>query len=594
MYEIDILDSVVSQPTQSPSKRRAYPIRGKLAVFVATGLAAIVCFLHASTGAVQPFYVDEMFYDRYAMELAQWFISSEPVKFSYVHPSGYSLVLAFVYGIYYLVGKLVGQFPDLGSFLVHFGTQRGDFIFLARLVSGAFAVASVPLLYALARRLFNERAAILSSFAFVVSYPVVFYAHTAANITMLMFLTAAAMYFIVRISQEESLKNYLLAGMFIGIAVGTKYYPLLLTLPLLLAHLQRAGWKNGWRHPPDLQKLLLAGLAVVVCAVIAFPLPLFAFDQWSYFIKDTFSYYTGGNVFRNAYKLLWGSVPHYAETASEPSPWWSNSLRSWSETTLLWIAAGSVYAAFRFRHQFFLLASPFVVMFLAQAVRGGLGLGVRQLYFAVPLLIVLASGAFVHLVENLTLSSSWKRAVLLLGSVAVLAQPAVWTASFLSLLANPTTVELGRTWLTQNVPRGSVLLCDGSAAPFGETENWWRARNRKTFTLGEFDERVHGARSRVAPFKVLSMKWKNASEDVAAARSVGSPVYVVTTDYFFSHYWHPETLDAWGNMRLGSAERMRRYVSDIALRLEPLHVIKPREAHAFGPTITIARLTRLD
>ncbi len=565
---------------------------GKVGMLAATCLAGVLCFLHASAGAVQSFYVDEMFYDRYAMELAQWFISSVPVKFSYVHPSGYSLVLAFVFGVYYLVGHIIGQFPDLASFLVYFATRRADFIFLARLVSGVFAVATVPFLYALARRLFNERAALLASFAFAISYPVIFYAHIASNITMLMFLTAASMYFIVRICEEDGLKNYILTGVAIGVAVSTKYYPIVLVLPLLFAHMLRVGWGHGWRGSANLKRLSLAGLAIGLCAIVMFPLPLLAFDQWSYFIKDTFAYYTGGNVLRNAFKLLWGSVPHYAETAAEPSPWWSNSLRSWSETTVFWVAAGSLYAAFRFGRQFVLLASPFLVMFLVQAVRGGLGLGVRQLYFAVPLLIVLASGAFVHFVDTLKLNSRWKKAVLIVGSVVVLAQPASWAIRFLSLLSNPTTVELGRTWLQENIPRGSVVLCDGSAAPFGETEDWWRETPRKTFSLEGIEQRVHNARRQIATFKVVNMKWKSAATDCESAFSLGTPVYVVTTDYFFSHYWHPQTLDAWGNMRMNVAERMRAYVSEMSSRMQPIHVIRPREARAFGPTITIARLNQ--
>lgn len=588
MHQI-IVDQKVDYHTAAVSSN-AGTRKGGFVLLLATCLSGIVCFLYASTGVVQPFYVDEMFYDRYAMELAQWLISSEPVTFSYVHPSGYSLVLAFVFGVYYVAGKLLGQFPDLASFLIHFGTQRGDFVFVARLLSGTFAVATVPFLYALARRMFNERAAILAAMAFVVGYPVIFYAHIAANITMLMFLTAATMYFGVRIATEDSLRNYVFAGMFIGIAVGTKYYPVLLALPVLLAHFHRTGWPDGWRNSSNIKKLIIAGLTAGVCAVIVFPLPLLAFGQWSYFLKDTFSYYTGGNVFRNAFKLLWGSVPYYAETAAEPSPWWSNSLRSWSETTLVWIGVGSLYAAFRFRRQFFLLASPFAMMFLTQAIRGGLGLGVRQLYFAVPLLLVLASGAFVHVVETLGLTSKWKAAVLIFGSVALLAQPAVWAVRYLSLLSNPTTVELGRAWLMQNVPRGSVLLCDGGAAPFGETEDWWRETPRRTFSLGGIEKQVHEARRRVASFKVLGMKWKNAYDDFATALSLGGPVFIVTTDYFFSHYWHPQTLDAWGNMRTRVAPKMREYVSDFSLRMKPIHIIKPREAHAFGPTVTIARI----
>ncbi len=573
------------------NRRRVGEMVGKgYPILLCVVLAGFVFFYRVSTGSMQPFYIDEMFYDRYAMELAQWLTTSEPIEFSYVHPSGYSLLLAVVFGMYFVVGKLLGQFPDVASFLIHFSTHREDFITLGRLLSGVFALATVPAIYALARRLFNERAALLASFAFVLSYPVIFYAHIAANITMLMFLTAMAMYHIVRVSEQGRVRDYALAGAFIGAAIGTKYYPILLALPLLIAHLYNTGWRAGVRERAQVGKLVIAGAAVVFFAVLMFPLPLLEFKQWSYFFKDTYQFYTGGNVVENAYRLVWGNVPHYEATAAEPSPWWSNSLRSLSESTLAWFGVGLMYGVYRFPRRSLLLASPFVVMFVVQCVKGGLGLGVRQLYFGIPLLLILASAALVNVVESLRLPARWRTPLVVAVGFVLLVQPMMWATRFLSLLSKPTTVELGRAWLLENIPKGSVLLCDGGAAPFGEMEGWWADNSMHTFSANESERLVKDARKRASPFKVLGMKWENAREECELALSVGTPVFVVTTDYFFTHYWHPETLASWGNMGLSVAEKMRNYVTEIMRNSNPIHVIAPREEDAFGPTVTIARM----
>lgn len=544
----------------------------------------------ATTGATQSFYVDEWFYDRYALELAQWIALRQPVTFGYIHPSGYSMTLAAPYGLYYLWGNLAGQFAGLTDFLVHFATQRADFIVLGRLLSAGYAVAALPPLYWLALRMFNRRVAIIAVLAVVFCYPIVFYAHLAANIMMLVLVTAMASCGIYQVWQHGKWMDYVFAGVFIGIGIGVKYYPALLFIPLGLAHLMRLQW--NWRRPFDLfrerHKIALAGFAAVIFAVIFFPLPVFANDQWRYFLQDTLNYYTGGHPLENAWRLIAGNPAYWAATTAEPVSWWANSLRVLGEVSLVWLGFGLVYGVWRFPRQWLLLATPFVVLFTYQVVRGGLGLGVRQLYFALPLLWVLAAAALVDLVERVRIKRRARQAVLVVAVVLLLAQPVEWTAWFLDLASRPTTVERGRVWMLANLPRDAIVLVDNMAAPFGETQEWRDWQDRNQVTTGNTNEAIRQARAQAAPFRVMELKKQNAQTELDDALKMGQPVFVVTTDYFSTGYWDAGTIAAWGNLNQSKAPAMRQYYGELAQRTTIINVITPRDSRALGPIVTIS------
>lgn len=559
-----------------------------LVMLVATG----VFVYGASTGVSQSFYVDEWFYDRYALELAQWLALRQPVTFEYIHPSGYSLTLAIVYGLYYLWGNLTGQFATLTDFLVHFATQRADFIVLGRWLSAGYAVATLFPLHWLATRMFDRRVGLIVILTFIFCYPVVFYAHLAANITMLMFLTAMASCWIYRVWQRGKPMDYALAGAFIGVGIGTKYYPALLFIPFGLAHLMRLGW--NWRQPFNLfresHKVVLAGFAAIILAVIFFPLPVFANDQWRYFLQDTLNYYTGGNPLENVWRLVAGNPTYWAATTAEPVSWWANSLLVVGQVGLLWLAFGMVYSLWKFPRQWLLLATPFITLFTYQSLRGGLGLGVRQLYFALPLLWILAAAAIVNLIDLFPVSHSVRRWLVVVSVGLLLVQPILWTGQYLYLVSHPTTVDRGRDWMLANLPRDAIILVDSMAAPFGETQDWreWQAHGGSV--TGSTEDAVRQARAKIALFRVIELKKQNAQVELDDALKTGQPVFVVMTDYFSTGYWDSGTLVAWGGLNQGRAAAMRQYYAQVMQQSEIIWQATPRQYSALGPIVTIARV----
>ena len=558
-------------------------------------LAAFSIFTYgATTGATQSFYVDERFYARYALELANWLVLRQPVQFSYMHPQGYSLVLAAVYGVYYALGSLTGMFSGLGDFLVHFAVNQSGFIVLGRLVSAAFAVGSLPFLYKLALGLFDRRVAILATAAAAVAYPIVFYAHLAANITMVIFLTSVAGNFIYLVWQRGKTRDYFLAGLVIGTGIGTKYYPGVLLLPLFIAHCLRVG--VGWRRPNrvwvDWQRLVWASFAVVAGTLIFFPGLILETEQWRFAMRDTLSYYIGGNPLQNAWRLIAGNPAYWQQSTAEPISWWANSLRVVGEVGLVWLGLGIVYGAIRFPYRWLLLAPPFLILFAHQSLRGGLQLGVRQFYFALPLLYVLASAAVLDVLGRIRVAYNVRRAFAACLTVILLLQPTIWTFRYLTLASNPTTLDQARVWLLANLEPQSVLLADTSYAPFGEAAEWQDWRD-KSGLLGQSTARaIAAARKATAPpFRIVALGRDAYNEDVLSWSNYSVPVYVAVADYAYAK-WEPETYAAWGGFGVGmtTVAKYRQFYVALETSGQLVKTFYPRESNALGPVIKIYQL----
>jgi 4-amino-4-deoxy-L-arabinose transferase-like glycosyltransferase len=571
-------------------------LRARGLAFIGILIALLAYSFGARNGAVQTWYVDEAFYDRYAFELGQSLLQGAPVKFSYVHPSGYSLVLMAVYGFWFVLGRLGGVFSGMTDFIVRIAVSRGDFVVLGRWTSAVFAAAALPGTYLAGRRLFSREVGLLAALALGTCYPVVFYSHIAANVTMLVCISAWTLYFGVRTWQDGATGGYLGAGLLIGAGIGTKYYPVLLFSSLGLAHLYRVvevGRRAWWRFVlREAWKPSVAVIAAAVAAAVFFPVPLFARDQWLASLKDTVgTFYTGGNSLENAARLLAGTAPWFERTTAEPVSWWSNSLLCLTVPTLLWMVGALVWGTFRLPRATLFLASPWLLLFAYQSMKGGLSLGARQLYFALPGIFLLSAGALCDALSRLRIRQPRsRRRLFVLASVLLLAQPAWWAARFLFLASRPGTVEVAREWLRSVVPSEGVLLVDSMAAPFGEAVGWRSGEAEATGGLGAAQSVIRDAHRKAAPpFEVRYLQWKDPGSELSAARVSGSPIFVALTGDFSMGYWDEGTIRAWGNLNAARAPGRRQYLQDLFSRSDIVREFRPRDLSALGPTVIVLR-----
>jgi 4-amino-4-deoxy-L-arabinose transferase-like glycosyltransferase len=147
----------------------------------------------------------------------------------------------------------LGENPKVASTL---------FILTARLVSVAMALGVMGLLHAIGRRLWDERAGWAAALLFALSPVTLYYAKNANLDIPYVFWLALALFFYVRILQENRLRGYLWLGLSAALAVCTKdqAYGFILLMPVVFfLHLRG--------KPSALRSLVLAAVGFAVSFV---------------------------------------------------------------------------------------------------------------------------------------------------------------------------------------------------------------------------------------------------------------------------------------------------------------------------------------
>lgn len=112
-----------------------------------------------------------------------------------------------------------------------------DAFLIARMVTMVLGAATIPLVYAAGRRLYNETAGILAAVIFAIMPLHIIHSHFATVDVPSAFWVAAALVGASIIVTKPTLKWCLLAGLFAGLAAGTKYNAALVIIPVIVAHI---------------------------------------------------------------------------------------------------------------------------------------------------------------------------------------------------------------------------------------------------------------------------------------------------------------------------------------------------------------------
>jgi hypothetical protein len=148
-----------------------------------------------------------------------------------------------------------------------------DLLRAARLTSAVMGVAGILALYFLARRLFEDRVALIASFLMAVSFWHIHDSRTAFSYIQSSFCAALVMYLVVRARQNRSRATLALAGIALGFALEC-YFPLrilLLVCPLF--------WLPAVSRQPA--RATLADAATFVTGALLVLTPLLFNVRWS-------------------------------------------------------------------------------------------------------------------------------------------------------------------------------------------------------------------------------------------------------------------------------------------------------------------------
>ena len=333
-------------------------------------------------------------------------------------------------------GLLPARF-DADYWLAHPEAVRAFYV-IGRELSFLYAIASVIAIYCLAKRLSADPSAPVAAAVLLVALPVTaVHCHYMTVNSSAVFWSLMAMLFAVRLQERSLWRNYILAGVFAGFAVSTKFNNAFLPLAIFVAHVASL-------EKPLSPKAIVSGklFAAAVATFLAF------FAGSPYYIL------AHGEVQADAHNRM--NIGAFWDFSTPPerllTDFWNHMTASTG-----WVLAAVFLAvvplAFVFgpRRK---LAPVFAVVFpfLAVSVKSGWWAFPSRMW---PMLALMAVITAVMLFEK-------RRAFvggLLYPSVLVgLVIAAVWNIAYFNLIRSEHVRTESSRWLEANVPSGSAIV----------------------------------------------------------------------------------------------------------------------------------------
>jgi 4-amino-4-deoxy-L-arabinose transferase-like glycosyltransferase len=363
------------------------------------------------------------------------------------HPGSTTIYLnALLFTAYGAIGIAAGWFASATAVAAAFHAEPSTFYLLARCLTWLAAVGSIMLTWRIAWRTVGAGFA-LFAIALLAIAPLHVTLSRAARPDMLMtFLMLASACFALRIAQDGRWRDYLGAGLLLGLAAATKYPALTLGLVIVVAHVLRqlAQQRPFWA---EATRLMAAGGATLCGAFLGSPfLFLDARTALGNIVGEARSYHLSGTSQGVLHSLGW--------YLSEP-------LGASLGTIGLALAALGGWAALRRRNREALLLLAFTVVFLVFIS----SLPLRWERWALPLVPSLAILAALGLRELWSMArgigtNALHTAALSAIVVVTLAMPASEALSWTRALAATETRTLARQWILQHVAPGSAILAE--------------------------------------------------------------------------------------------------------------------------------------
>ncbi len=404
---------------------------------------------------------------------------------------------------------------------------------LARVCAALLGTVAVWLLYLAGARLFDRGVALLAAALEAVAFLPVFYAHLALNDVPTLAPLTLSLLGTAGVLRKGRARDYLLAGVGLGLGCATKYTAGIALLPMVAAAAAQylnptprraaGGPGDGERPPraratpagrPVLAGLVLAGVAALVAFLVADPysvLDLHAFGQGlahqsslSAEAQGKLGAPRGGGLVYYLWTLTWGLgwVPALAALAGAAMVWWRERQLGW-----VLVPAPLLYLLFmgsegRYFGRWLLPIFPLLCLLAAfAALRCACALArATQRFFeqrthaaepAWPAELIPKNGA-----PSLALVAFTALAVL-----ALCAQGLVYSVHSGLVLSRADTRSHARAWMVAHVPAGAGVVLE-PVVP----DEWAQDVGHPTLTVPDGDRwlKYPSLRSAIGPSGALA------------------------------------------------------------------------------------------
>lgn len=367
------------------------------------------------------------------------------------YPGVYIYLVAGLYAIYYAFGLLTGRVADASGFVRNFFEQTPPYFFIPRVAGAVLGAGTVAVAYGIGATLLTRSAALLSALFLSLAFLHVRDSHYATTDVPMTFFVMCAVLMAARVYRDGRARDAWLAGIFAGLASGTKYNAVLVTLTLaaveaLRAWDARADWRRAFRDT----HIARMAIATIALFVITNPYLFLDYKTALEHLQALQASTAGGMTPPELLGRGWTYHLPY-------------SLRYGLGVPMLVAAlAGMVWMAVRAPRPALILAIFPVVYY---AITGaGHNVFVRYMIPVVPFLCIFAGYAVAEAARFIaTVAGRTREPIVAAALGVVIVMPSAWSVvQFDRLLAREDNRNIAARWVNQHVPAGSSIYTAGN------------------------------------------------------------------------------------------------------------------------------------
>jgi 4-amino-4-deoxy-L-arabinose transferase-like glycosyltransferase len=364
--------------------------------------------------------------------------------------------LALAYHMWHAIahnGRLVAPDPNLVN---SYGTLAPELVLLGRLLTIAYSVLCVPLVYLVGRLAFGRRQALIGA-AFAAVLPVaVWYAQIVRTDSAATFFALLSLWRCLVALERPSGRNQAFAGGAIGLAIASRYFmvtlvPVLIAVDaLLLLRSRRSG--DGLRTP--LIAISFGAVAIPLAFAVASPYVILDYETVLSDLRyESRSVQLGADTLSPLGNLVWYPTRALPEAMTLP---------------LAALAVVGIVHALRRRNTKALVLLVFPVVLICAISMSALH-WTRWIIQTLPVLALFAADGLLAITDTVadhTGRGGRARTWLAIGAAMVVAAPAVHQVVMNDLRQSRESTRLqARKWLLEELPAGSKVALEWWTAP---------------------------------------------------------------------------------------------------------------------------------
>lgn len=435
------------------------------------------------------YHVDEAMFNMVARAAAESGFAELAPNFS-----AFQLIIAIEHWLFGMIEPLIRLLPLSPEIVAALESPSMRYNVVARMHSVILGAATVFPVYFVGKSLWNRQVGLLAAGFMATCYIHVRDSHFGVPDATVVFFTTVAAYYCSRLYAGASFGRYVLAGLFCGLAVGSKQlvWPIFVVLFLFHAFAPRP---DGAPLPtvsgigPRLARLFhwkiwVAGLVGIGTYLVCVPQTVLRWPEFSAYWQ--WARTVGAN----------GGMDRLRIDDTGPLGTYIYTLR-WGLGDVLFALgiAGLVLGLLRpgsLRVRLFLL---FPVIYFAFLLLPGHMYMARYTLSAVPFLLLAAAALVWSVLDRLRLEGTARGAVLAAAVALAIAQPLVASVRHNVILTQTDTRTLAKAWIEENLPEGSTLMLEfwwfspplsSDAQPMPFSTRTYRLMSRGAYGLSDF------------------------------------------------------------------------------------------------------------